>query len=143
MSSKVLVRGELVFESEQELERLFSALGASDKVEGLLEEGPKDLRLNGLKITEVAVRDGRYHLKFEGNVDWPSPAAPKDMNYLDWLKSQLLGLVWDVEELKSLEVHRRVEDLKFAFYEDEELRSKKEEYNKWWMESASNITGLF
>ena len=143
MSSKVLVRGELVFGSEQELKKLLSTLGALDKLEELLEGGPKDLKLNGLKITEVAVRDGKYHLKFEGDVNWPSSAAPKDMNYLDWLKSQLLGLVWDVEELKSLEIHRGSENLKFAFYEDEELKLKKEEYNRWWMESASNITGLF
>ncbi len=138
MSSEVEVEGELVFENEEQLRSLFEKLGASL---GELKQGKLDL--NGLKVEKLEVVDGRYHIKFRGKVDWPSKLAPQGKNPLDWLRSQVLGLVWDVGELKTLEVYRSSSDVKFAFYSDEELERKKDEYNKWWMDSASNIVGLF
>jgi len=45
--------------------------------------------------------------------------------------------------LKTLEIYRESDDLMFVFYSEEELAKKREEYNRWWMDSASNILGLF
>ena len=82
-------------------------------------------------------------MRFRGKADWLSGFAPQGENPLDWLKTQVIGLVWDVSELKTLEVFRSSDELKFAFYTDEELKRKRDEYNRWWMDSASNIVGLF
>ncbi len=138
MSSKVIVRGELVFENEEDLYSFFSKLGISREK---LEVGKADT--DGLKVLEIREDKGKYHVRFEGDINWPSKIAPSSENPLDWLKTKVSGLVWDVEDLKTLEVFRRSEGLKFSFYSDEELDKKREEYNKWWMDSASNIVGLF
>ena len=138
MSSEVKVEGELVFKDEGQLRSFLDKLGATPDT---LREGGIDL--DGLEIVEVRVVDGRYHLRFRGKVDWPSKLAPQGENPLDWLRTQVAGLVWDVEELKTLEIFRSSDDLKFAFYSDEELERKRDEYNRWWMDSASNIVGLF
>ncbi len=138
MSSEVKVEGELVFKDEDQLRSFLDKLGATPDT---LKEGGIDL--DGLEIVEVRVVDGRYHIRFRGRVDWPSKLAPQGENPLDWLRTQVAGLVWDVEELKTLEIFRSSDDLKFAFYSDEELERKRDEYNKWWMDSASNIVGLF
>ena len=138
MSSEVKVEGELVFKDEDQLRSFLDKLGATPDT---LKEGGIDL--DGLEIVEVRVVDGRYHIRFRGKVDWPSKLAPQGENPLDWLRTQVTGLVWDVEELKTLEIFRSSDDLKFAFYSDEELERKRDEYNKWWMDSASNIVGLF
>ncbi len=138
MSSDVVVEGELVFKDEDQLRSFLERLGAS--IEEIKEGG---LDLDGFKVEELKVEGGRYHLKFKGRADWPSRLAPQGENPLDWLKTQVSGLVWDVEELKTLEVFRSSDDVRFAFYSDEELERKRDEYNKWWMDSASNIVGLF
>ncbi len=138
MSSEVEVKGELVFKDENQLRTFLGKLGVS-----LDELKWGKLDLDGLILEELKVVDGRYHVRFRGKVDWPSKLAPQGENPLDWLKTQVSGLVWDVEELKTLEIFRSSDDLEFAFYSDEELERKKNEYNKWWMDSASNIVGLF
>lgn len=138
MGSEVRVTGELVFRSEEEFLALFEKLGSSSEV---LRDGEVDL--GDVKIEKVLIKDGVVHVKFEGRIDWPSKLAPQGESPLDWLKSQVKGLVWDVEELKELEVFRSSDDLKFEFYSDEELDKKRDEYNRWWMESAGNIVGLF
>ncbi len=138
MSSKVIVRGELIFENKEDLYSFFSKLGITREK---LELGKVDT--DDLKVLEIREDDGRYHVRFEGDINWPSRIAPSGENPLDWLKTKVAGLVWDVDDLKTLEVFRRSEGLKFSFYSDEELDRKREEYNKWWMDSASNIVGLF
>ncbi len=138
MSSKVIVRGELIFENKEDLYSFFSKLGIMREK---LELGKVDT--DDLKVLEIREDDGRYHVRFEGDINWPSRIAPSGENPLDWLKTKVAGLVWDVDDLKTLEVFRRSEGLKFSFYSDEELDRKREEYNKWWMDSASNIVGLF
>ncbi len=138
MGSKVVVRGELVFSNEDELYSFFDKLGMPKEKVKL---GKIDM--DELKVEEIRKDDNGYHVKFEGDLNWPSKLAPSGENPLDWLKTQMAGLVWDVDDLKTLEVFKRSEDLKFSFYSDEELAKKREEYNKWWMDSASNIVGLF
>ncbi len=138
MSSEVEVEGELVFKDEDQLRSFLGRLGASIEE---VKEGRLDL--DGFKVEGLKIENGRYHLKFKGRVDWPSKLAPQGENPLDWLKTQVIGLVWDVEVLKTLEIFRSPDDVRFAFYSDEELEKKRDEYNKWWMDSASNIVGLF
>ncbi|MDK2384233.1 MAG: hypothetical protein QI199_05435 [Candidatus Korarchaeota archaeon] len=140
MSSEVEVEGELVFKDEDQLRSFLERLGASIEE---VKEGKLDLDLDGFIVEGVKTEDGRYHLKFRGRVDWPSKLAPQGENPLDWLKTQVSGLVWDVGELKTLEIFRSSADVRFAFYSDEELERKRDEYNRWWMDSASNIVGLF
>lgn len=138
MSSEVRVTGELVFWGDRDFLALFGRIGVSIEA---LRSGKAEM--GDVKIEEVVVKDGRVHVKFEGKVDWPSKLAPQGENPLDWLKTQVRGLVWDVEVLKNLEVFRSSDDLRFEFYSDEELEKKREEYNRWWMDSASNIVALF
>ncbi len=138
MSSKVIVKGELVFSNGDELFPFFDKLGIPEEKIKLGKAYTDEL-----KIEEIRRENNEYHVKFEGDLNWPSNLAPSGENPLDWLKTQTAGLVWDVEDLKTLEVFKGSEDLKFSFYSDEELAKKREEYNKWWIDSASNIVGLF
>lgn len=135
MAAGLDVRGELVFESEDECKTFLKKLEIDINSEA--KEG------KGIKVIDIIKRDGRCHIKFEGKVDWPSRIAPQNEDPLDWLESQVLALVWDVEDLKTLEVYRKREDLSFEFYTEDELNKKREDYNKWWMDSVSNIVGLF
>ncbi|MEM0017440.1 MAG: hypothetical protein QXJ48_05890 [Candidatus Korarchaeum sp.] len=135
MGAKLGVKGELVFDSKDKCISFLGRFGID------LESGKGESE--GIKVVGVSEREGRCHVKFEGRVDWPSKEAPSNVDPLDWLESQLIGLVWDVEELKTLEVYRAKEDVSFEFYGREELERKREEYNKWWIDSASNIVGLF
>ncbi|HDI73478.1 MAG TPA: hypothetical protein ENF57_00520 [Candidatus Korarchaeota archaeon] len=138
MSSNVIVKGELVFKDEESAISFFERLGASS--EGL-RSGRMDL--GDVRVEEIREADGRYHVRFEGDVSWPSKLAPQGENPLDWLKTKVMGLGWDVDDLKTLEIYRESDDLMFVFYSEEELAKKREEYNRWWMDSASNILGLF
>ncbi|MCS7102354.1 MAG: hypothetical protein NZ992_00545 [Candidatus Korarchaeum sp.] len=135
MGVKLGVKGELVFDNKDKCINFMRKFGID------LDSGKKESE--GIRVIETSEREGRCHVRFEGRADWPSKGAPSDVDPLDWLESQLIGLVWDVEELKTLEVYRVREDIRFEFYEDEELERKRQEYNKWWIDSASNIVGLF
>jgi hypothetical protein len=128
------VKGELVFENEEKCSEFFNRLGIDLRKEARESEN--------LRILEIRRKDGRCHVRFEGKTNWPSKISPPDEDPLDWLESQVLALLWDVEDLKSLEVYK-AKDIKFEFYTEEEIEKKRDEYNKWWMESASNITSLF
>lgn len=135
MGAKLEVKGELVFDNRDKCISFLRKFGID------LESGKRESE--GIRIVGVSEKGSRCHVKFEGRVDWPSKEAPSNIDPLDWLESQLVGLVWDVEELKTLEIYRAREDVSFEFYGSDELERKREEYNKWWIDSASNIVGLF
>lgn len=134
MGVNLEVKGELVFESEEKCSEFFNRLGID------LRKGEKESK--DLKVVDIREKDGRCHIRFEGRANWPSKISPPDEDPLNWLESQVVALIWDIEDLKSLEVYR-AKDIKFEFYTEEEIDRKRDEYNKWWMESASNITSLF
>ncbi|RDD53746.1 MAG: hypothetical protein BA066_02950 [Candidatus Korarchaeota archaeon NZ13-K] len=135
MGAGLEVKGELVFDNRDKFVNFMRKFGID------IDAGKRESE--GIRVLDFREKEGRFHVKFEGRVDWPSRGSPPGVDPLNWLESQLIGLVWDVEELKTLEVYRARGDVGFEFYSDEDLERKREEYNKWWMDSVSNIVGLF
>ncbi len=90
MGVNLEVKGELVFESEVKCSEFFGKLGID------LKGGAKESE--NLRILEIRRKDGRCHVRFEGRTNWPSKISPPGEDPLDWLESQVLALLWDVED---------------------------------------------
>ncbi len=127
--TKVKCEGEIVLREEL-FKRIVELLGLSP-----------DNGYKGEKVVfkEVKFGDGIVNVKFEGDISWADPLAEGE-NPLDWLSGNSLALVWDVPELKLLEVKGDTKLLKF--YSEEELERKRKEYTGWWLDSMDNISGL-
>ncbi len=127
--AEVRCEGELVLREEL-FEKISKKLGLSQE--------------NGYRGEKVIFKEVRsegdvINVKFEGSMDWADTLAEGE-NPLDWLAKNSLAIVWDVPELKLLEVKGDTKLLKF--YTEEELEDKRKEYTGWWLDSMDNISGL-
>ncbi len=126
--AKLECKGEIVLRKKI-FDDLIKKLGLTpDKYEG-----------DKVKFDEVMIDDDVVNVKFSGDVNWADGLSGEE-NPVDWLAKNSLALVWDVPELRLLEVRGDVKLLKF--YSEEDLEKKKKEYTGWWMDSIDNISGL-
>ncbi len=141
--------GEIVFESVGSLERFLKETFAKKgtDVDPIILELRRGGEISNLKLGKAtivrALRDerGRVHLKFDGDELWIAEFAPKDENYVEWLKKKVVALLWVSNAFKTVDLKRSGEE-DFLFYSDDEIADLQEKMNRSWMESMEDISKL-
>ncbi len=142
---EIEARGELVFKEFAPLESLLKKLQGGDSasrwLEALKSEGVAGrLELQSVALEEARVDEsGLIHVKFAGREDWPAPAAPADVNPVDWIRSQTVSGVWESEISKSIDSWGDPATL--AFYDEGYIEKRRKELLNWWMDALGDVMG--